>query len=129
MKHKITRVFVIGCMMTMFMSTAAMASQGYNFHLVAQQSKMTRVVEKQSNGLAYVERTGPSGASTTVTVNMCNSNGTKKSASGNIKGIGHVWLSYSGYGTSSGDYLACMVTNPVSTNGGRSIDATGTFTP
>ena len=42
--------------------------------------------------------------------------------------IGHAYLIYTS-GTTAGDYVALNVTNDVSQNGGKSISASGSFTP
>lgn len=128
MKLKLTRTLAVVCALTMMMGTAVTA-YGYNFYLVAGQSDKTGIVRKQTNGDAYVERSGPAGATTVLTVNMCNSAGAQKSDQGNIAGIGHINLSYSKYGVVAGDYVALKGTNRVDQNGGQSISASGAFTP
>ncbi|MBD5555889.1 MAG: hypothetical protein HDQ95_11280 [Roseburia sp.] len=127
MRRKLIKIIAIGCVLTMMMGTAVMA-YGYNFYLVAGRSQLAGLVYKTSIGNAYVDRTGPAGTTTVVTVNMCNGEGYLKSSVSNIVGIGHAYLIYTS-GTTAGDYVALNVTNDVSQNGGKSISASGSFTP
>lgn len=129
MKRKLAKLLCTACTFCMLSGTAVMA-YSYDFSIPAGGSRMTEVHVKTSGGSAYVDRTGPAADHDTVlTVNMCNSRGAQKSNRLKINGIGHVYLSYSGYGVDAGDSIALMGTNEVSQNGGRSILASGSFTP
>ena len=124
------KILILLCVTFLFSGTVVTASTAYNIHLVAQQSKITNVVKKQNDKSAYVSREGGENViSSIATVNMCNSSGIRKSAIKDIDGVGHVYLSYDGYGVRRGDYIALKAYNNASKNGGRSIDVTGVFIP
>lgn len=129
MKRKLAKLLCAACTFCMLSGTVVMA-YSYDFSIPAGGSRMTEVHVKQSDGSAYVDRTGPATDHDTVlTVNMCNRNGVQKSDQRKINGIGHAYPSYYGYGVDAGDSIALMGTNEVPQNGGRSIRATGTYTP
>lgn len=128
MKKRMIKFLGLTCAFAL-LSTTAVMGKSFSFYLVAGEKEQTSTVQKTSSGNAYVDRTAPSGTTTVLTVNMCNSGGAQKSEQANIRGIGHTYLSYSEYGVNTYDFLALMGTNLASQNGGRSIDAGGNFTP
>ena len=79
MKRKLVKLLCAACMFSMLTGTVVMA-KSYDFYLQAGISKQTDKVYKSANGDAYVDRSGPAGATTVLTVNMCNEAGAQKSA-------------------------------------------------
>ena len=129
-KRKLLKTIGTSIVAVMLLGTTAYAAEhSYGtWTLEVSQFKCTGIYEKtSSNSSGYVSRTKPDPTSTSIGACFVNKNNTIKSASVQIKGIGHKYASYAGYNVDSGDFLALNVWNPTSANQGHSISVAGKF--